>query len=139
MNDSSSKGKYDSIINHEHHVSKKRPQMSRLNRAAQFAPFAALVGYDEMIRESGRATEGFIEIDENRIEELNTKIISLISSGCSATFRYFQSDKKKDGGKYVETTGKIDHVDSVDKVIYLDNGCEIFLSDLYSIDSDFFE
>lgn len=44
-------GKYDDIINLPHHVSKKHPQMSLHDRAAQFAPFAALTGYDEEVRE----------------------------------------------------------------------------------------
>ena len=50
---------YDDIINLPHHVSKRHPQMSMWNRAAQFAPFAALTGYDDAIRSAlPLATEG---------------------------------------------------------------------------------
>ena len=60
---------YSDIIGLEHHVSSKRPRMSRLSRAAQFAPFAALTGYDEMIDETERETDARLELDESRKEE----------------------------------------------------------------------
>ncbi len=56
--------KYDEIINLPHHVSKTRPQMPMSDRAAQFAPFAALTGYDSAIKETGRLTDERIELDE---------------------------------------------------------------------------
>lgn len=65
------KSKYDDIIMFPHHVSKKHPQMSPLNRAAQFSPFAALTGHDAAIQEVQRLTDSFIEIDESREIELN--------------------------------------------------------------------
>ena len=54
-------GKYGSIINHPHHVSKKHPQMSLIDRAAQFSPFAALTGYDTAVRETARLAEERVE------------------------------------------------------------------------------
>ena len=45
---------YEDIINLPHHVSKKHPQMTMYQRAAQFAPFAALVGHDRAIEETAR-------------------------------------------------------------------------------------
>ena len=46
-------GKYDDIIDLPHHVSKRHPQMSMQSRAAQFAPFAALTGFEDEIEEAG--------------------------------------------------------------------------------------
>ena len=55
-------GNYDDIINLPHHVSKKHPRLSVEQRAAQFAPFAALTGYDEQVKETARLTENRIDI-----------------------------------------------------------------------------
>ena len=53
--------KYDDIINMPHHVSKKHPQMSLYNRSAQFAPFAALTGYEDMVKETKKVNEELYE------------------------------------------------------------------------------
>ena len=66
---------YGDIIDREHHVSSKRPQMPRLSRAVQFAPYATLKGYDDLVRESARETEAQRLLDENEIEELNDKLV----------------------------------------------------------------
>lgn len=65
-----STGKYDDIINLPHHVSKRHPQMPLLNRAAQFAPFAALTGYQESIEETARLVEEKIEREEIEVEKI---------------------------------------------------------------------
>ena len=64
--------KYDDIINLPHHVSLTHPHMSRLDRAAQFSPFAALTGYDAAIKETARLTDKKVELGEYELEELNT-------------------------------------------------------------------
>ena len=65
--------KYDHIINLPHHVSSKRPQMSMMDRAAQFSPFAALTGYDAAIQETGRLTDEKIELGEEEKAVLDRK------------------------------------------------------------------
>ncbi len=67
--------KYDEIINLPHHVSKTRPQMPMSDRAAQFAPFAALTGYDSAIKEAGRLTDEKIELDEETLTVLDRKFV----------------------------------------------------------------
>ena len=67
------KNDYDDIINLPHHVSSTRPQMSMIDRAAQFSPFAALTGYDAAIKETGRLTDEKIELDEEALSNLNMK------------------------------------------------------------------
>ena len=69
---------YEDILNLPHHVSKTRPQMSMLDRAAQFSPFAALTGYDDAIKETGRLTDEKIEMDEDRKAALDMKQAYLI-------------------------------------------------------------
>ena len=71
-------GDYDDIIHLPHHVSKRHPQMSMLSRAAQFAPFAALTGYDDAIRERGRETDEWREPGEAESEELNRSVARLM-------------------------------------------------------------
>lgn len=66
-------GKYDDIIDLPHHVSKVHPQMSILDRSAQFAPFAALTGHEEAIAETARLTNEWHEPDEDKKESLMRK------------------------------------------------------------------
>ena len=72
--------RYDEIINLPHHVSKTRPQMPMSDRAAQFAPFAALTGYDSAIKETGRLTDKKIELDEEALTALDMKYQLLIQA-----------------------------------------------------------
>ena len=73
-------GKYDDIINLPHHVSKKHPQMPIADRAAQFAPFAALTGYGEQIKETARTTEEFHQVSGREKEELDQKLQILLQT-----------------------------------------------------------
>ncbi len=101
---------YDDIINLPHYVSKKRPQMSMQDRAAQFSPFAALVGYDECIAETDRQVEQFAELDENYLQELDDKLQYIqerISERPLVEITYFVPDEVLNGGKYVTTRGHI--------------------------------
>ena len=87
--------KYADIIDLPHHVSKRHPQMSMWNRAAQFAPFSALTGYDAAIRESGRFTDDWVGLSESGNEEMNRKmelIVSMLSEHPSVAIEYFVSD-----------------------------------------------
>ena len=99
---------YDDIINLPHYVSKKRPQMSIEARSAQFAPFAALTGYDEKVKETARLTDRKIELEDGQKEILNNKLLYIlenIEEKPEITFTYFIKDTKKSGGKYIEKTG----------------------------------
>ena len=93
--------KYDDIIHLPHHVSKRHPQMSLQNRAAQFSPFAALTGHEDAIRETARQTDSFAELDEDRKELLNRQlqfIKAMLAQKPECEITYFQPDQKKDGG-----------------------------------------
>ena len=128
---------YGDIIDREHHVSSKRPQMPRINRAAQFAPYATLKGYDELVRESARETEAQRILDENEIEELNGKLVFLqqLEDAPEASFTVFVPDGKKTGGKYAVLRGKLTRFDEFDHSITLDNGTVIRIENIVQIDS----
>ena len=127
---------YDDIINLEHHVSTKHPQMSLESRAAQFAPFAALTGYDDAVKETARLTDKRIELDEEMKVIINDKLNVLeehILEKPSATFTYFVPDKKKSGGSYNTITGNVRRIDLVDNVIILTNKKKILIDDIIGI------
>ena len=129
-------GKYDDIINLPHHVSKNHPRMSLEARSAQFAPFAALTGYDEVIRETARVTNKRIEINEEMKIILDEKLLiikSQIQTKPGITVTYFVPDSKKDGGKYVSVTGKVLKIDEYNQKIILENKIEIPISEIIEI------
>jgi len=95
-----SMGKYDAIIDHPHHVSKVHPQMSMINRAAQFSPFAALTGYDDQIAETARLTDRRIELTEAEEAEISEKLAGLKRDD-EVELTWFVPDKKKTGGRYI--------------------------------------
>lgn len=111
---------YNDIINNPHHTSKTRKRMSQSNRAAQFAPFAALTGYDAAIGEAARLTETKIELDDKTKENLNMKLNLLknhIKDRPYVTITYFLPDHKKDGGAYVDYSGNIRVIDEIEQTL----------------------
>ena len=90
------KGPYDDILGLPRHVSAKHPPMSRRNRAAQFAPFSALAGYGDAIRETARVVVA-----------------------------YFQPDAKKDGGAYRKAMGRVRGVLADRGLLVLEDGTTI--------------
>lgn len=130
----SSTDKYNDIINMQHHVSKTHPQMSLKARSAQFAPFAALTGYGDVINETGRLTNEKIEIDDELKEILNEEIMKIkskLSKRLTISFTYFIPDEKKNGGKYVTVKGIVKKVN--DNSIILEDKTEILIEDIIDI------
>ena len=138
---SDARKEYADIIDREHHVSKKRQPMARLNRAAQFAPFAALTGYDDLIRESERETDEQLDLDEDSKAALNEKLIWLFHQEIppEAAFTYFVPDSKKAGGEYITVTGKISKYDEFSQSITLEGGKVLFIEDINKIECDAFD
>ena len=134
-----SEHKYDDIINLEHHISKTHKQMSMQNRAAQFAPFAALTGYEEAVKETARFIEQKIELDEelnNILDEKLRLIQSQIKNMPEITVTYFVPDDKKRGGKYQKITGKIKKIDDYNKFIIFTDGKFISIKDIINISGE---
>lgn len=111
---------YKDIINLPHHISKKRPQMSLYARSAQFAPFAALTGYSDEVKEKARLTNKKIELSEEEKEFLNGKILKInevIKTKPKISVTYFVKDFKKEGGSYLTVTDNVKRIDDVLGVI----------------------
>ena len=129
--------KYDDIINLPHHISKKHPQMTLEARAAQFAPFSALTGYDDEVKETARLTNRRIELDDEAKSILDNKIqiiLEQISQRPTVSITYFIPDTRKAGGEYVTITGIIKKVDGYNQVIVLENRTEIPINEIIDID-----
>ena len=132
---------YDDIMDLPHHVSATRPQMSMMDRAAQFSPFAALTGYDAAIKETGRLTDEKIEMDEEALNILNMKFQILVDSldeEPEVTFTYFKPDERKAGGAYIEVTGTVKKGDDFERLIVMQNGMKIPMDDILNIEGHIF-
>ena len=135
------KSKYDEIMGLPHHVSRTRPQMPMSDRAAQFAPFAALTGYDSAIKETGRLTDEKIELDEEALTTLDMKyqfLMDALDDEPEVTITYFQPDERKAGGKYVSATGTVKKVDDFERRITMRDGAKIPMDKVLSIDGELF-
>lgn len=133
--------KYKNIINLPHHVSKKHPQMSLYERSAQFAPFSALTGYEDIIREEGRLTDNQIEINEEKRAILDYKLNSLIKridEKPNVYITYFVPDELKSGGKYITVNVQIKKIDLLEHVILAEDGTYIPASNIIDMQSDIF-
>lgn len=133
--------KYDEIMDLPHHVSKTRPQMPMSDRAAQFAPFAALTGYDDAVKETGRLTDDKIELEESSLNELNARIQLLrenLADAPEITFTYFKPDERKAGGAYLTTTGTVKKLDDYERQIVLQGGMKLPMDDILDMEGELF-
>lgn len=131
--------KYDDIINLPHHVSKIHPQMSIEARSAQFAPFAALTGHSDAIKETARLTNKRIEIDEELKIIINNELQIIqehIASVPEVCITYFVPDKKKQGGEYVTISGKVKKIDVYNQIIIFIDGTRIPINEIIEITGD---
>ena len=128
--------KYEDIMDHPHHISKKRPQMSMHDRAAQFSPFAALTGYESAIEETARVTDRRVELDEYELQKLDEQlqeILEHITEHPEVNITYFMSDEKKEGGAYVTKKGCVKKLEKYEQRIVLLDGTKIEIPDIVEI------
>ncbi len=137
---------YDDIIHLSRPVSSKHPRMPLWDRAAQFAPFAALSGHDEAIRETARQTESFVELDEGQREKLDRRLRMLLAGLEENPLRetetkvtYFCPDAMKDGGAYVSVTGVVRKVDGYRRQILFADGTTLYMENIVSIEGELFK
>ena len=119
---------YADIIDLPHHVSTRHTQMSMEKRAAQFSPFAAMVGHDAAIQETARLTEEKLELSEDEKDIIDGKLQWIdehIKEQPEITVTYFEPDEKKNGGAYVTVTGSAKRIDGVEQLLIMKNGVEI--------------
>lgn len=127
---------YDDIINLPRHESKTRRKMTNAERAAQFAPFAALTGYDGVVAEAYRITDGSIELSEDAVYELNIKLDKIskrIDEAPRVVITYFIKDLKKEGGAYVTVEDRVEKIDEYEGNLITQGG-QIPIKDIISID-----
>ena len=131
---------YDDIIHLPHHVSERHPQMSMYNRAAQFAPFAALTGHNAAITEVARLTEAEQELSESDAEVLNRKLAYLHSLDEKPTISvtYFVPDDMKEGGSYHTATGIVKSIEPDKGVLQFEDGTGIPVIRIKDIDGECF-
>ena len=136
------KGKYDDMIDLPHPSSHTHAPMSQRDRAAQFSPFAALTGYDAVIRESARRTTRKRIPDEQRKSELD-RCFTLLKEAeerePEVCITFFIPDGNKDGGEYITLHSEIRRVDEYAGKLVLCSGESIDLNDIWDIQSDLFE
>ena len=128
-------GNYDDIINLKRPIS-KHPKMSLYQRSAQFAPFAALTGYEDAIDETARLTNERIDLDEEAKMMLDAKLQVIreqLSEKPLVTITYFVPDARKSGGKYITTAGNVKKIDDYKHLIIFDNGVEIPIDEIIDI------
>lgn len=121
-------GRYDDIIDLPHHVSPRHPPMSLIDRGAQFSPFAALTGYDAVIRETARQTEQPVELDESSRAVINEQLRQLadhVKELPPVTLTYFQPDERKNGGAYVTISGRVKKIDEYAAAVVFTDGVVI--------------
>lgn len=127
---------YDDIIDLPHYVSKKRPQMSRRDRAAQFSPFAALTGYEDAVEETARLTDSRLVLTDEQAARLDTAmniILENIGDSPEISVKFFVKDKLKCDGKYETHRGNIRTFNEYERKLIFQDGAEIPLNDIYDI------
>ena len=131
---------YEDIINLNHYNPKFHPRMSIYNRSAQFAPFAALTGYDEAIIETARLTDEKIELNDDLGSYIDMKLHIVddhIKDGKEITVLYFERDRTKQGGKYKNYTGVVKRIDLTEHLIIFRDNLKITLESILDINSAF--
>lgn len=112
----------------------KYPKMSMSDRAAQFAPFAALTGHKEAILEQQRTTQTKRILSNEEKLEINEKIIELINLKSKCRITYFEKDKTKSGGKYLNRVLSFKRIDELNKVLYFKENIQIQIEDIVDIE-----
>lgn len=129
--------KYTDIMHLSRPLSKKHPPMPRSDRAAQFAPFAALTGHEEIIKETARLTTHRIELEESDQERLNEtlrKALAFIQERPFLTITYFVPDDKKAGGAYQTVAGRLKKYKEYEQVLVLEGEEEIEIKEIVAIE-----
>ncbi len=129
--------RYDDIIMLPRHVSKTHPPMPAADRAAQFAPFAALTGHYDAVKEAARLTEERVELDESCKAVLDGKLQDIrrrLGEEPAVTVTYFVPDERKSGGSYETAAGCVRKIDEYERVLVLTDGTRIPVSELLEIE-----
>ena len=125
--------KYQDIINLPHYEPKKHLRMSIESRSAQFAPFSALTGYDDVVKETGRLTQRKLELSEEQKINISLNLQEALDNKKEVLIKYFIKDIKKQGGKYSEKTGVIKKYDQIKQMIIFYDKTQIEINNVVEI------
>ena len=128
--------KYNDMLHLPHPVSATHPRMSLQDRAAQFSPFAALTGYEAALKETARLTDRFIELDEDRKQEIDRQLFYLQQhreAQLPVKVTYFVPDSRKEGGSYCSLEGYVRKIEETSRNIWIKD-TEIPIDRIYQID-----
>ena len=112
----------------------KYPKMSMSDRAAQFAPFAALTGHKEAVIEQGRITQEKRILSNEEKLEINEKIVEMVKLKSKCRIIYFEKDRTKSGGKYLNRVLSFKRIDELNKVLYFKENIQIQIEDIVDIE-----
>lgn len=129
--------RYNDMLFMPHPHSLTRRPMTQLGRAAQFAPFAALTGYDDAVHETARLTENQSELDTEQLALMDEKLhalLDIIRDQPEITITYFEPDSQKSGGIHLSITGRIRRVDEVNRQIIFTDRTTIAMDSICEID-----
>ena len=129
---------YDDILHLPHPTSKTHRRMSRQDRAAQFSPFAALTGYEAVVKETARLTEKRPVLTEDEVAELDARLRLAMELDAEVTVTWFQPDAKKSGGSYVTTTSRVKKADEVQRILTMEDGAQIPIQEVTAVESTIF-
>ena len=133
--------RYDDILDFRYTGSEHHPRMPREARAAQFAPFAAMVGHDAAIAEVERLTENRILLDDEAIRELDERLRCLDAikeSRPEISITYFKPDERKSGGAYLTVTGSLSRICKDTKTVFLSSGVSVPIEEIVEVSSTLF-
>ena len=132
---------YEDILHLSHPNSPKHPRMPIGDRAAQFAPFAALTGYDDVIVETARLTDDPASLTEESLAILDSKLKALegiLEAMPEVTVRFFETDKRKQGGAYRTVTKALCRVERLDRYLLMADGERIPLDQITGLEHPMF-
>lgn len=135
--------RYADIIDLPHYEPQRHPRMSASARAAQFAPFAALTGYDAAIEETARQTDPRLEPEADSLADLDRKMAWLRQHAEGepplVAVTYFRPDARKEGGAYLSHEGRLKGVDPCGGLLLFADGAAIPLRSVLDLTGEVFD
>ena len=131
--------RYQDMLDLPRPPSPSHAPMRRRDRAAQFAPFAALTGHSAAIAETGRLTDQRMELDEYEMARVDAelqRLQELLPGRPMASITYFVPDERKNGGSYQSITGEVKRIDAVAGMIQMTDRREIPIEDVFSVTAE---
>lgn len=132
-------GRYDDILHLPHHTSSRHPRMPMESRAAQFAPFAALEGYEESVQEMASITCAWTGLSPDEQKRLALRLSIALGAKAPVKVTYFIPDYGKTGGRYSSHLGVVSGTDACERLLIFEDNFKISLDSICGIDGNIFD